>query len=263
MADVARIPDVARANVARGTTARMRRGSEATWQGRGCPTRGAGGAQDADAWQEAKRSTRVHVGTRWGATWQVGLADGGPTGIVGPGKRVGAVTQLLDICAPLFNRALSTILFRVGLCSHGISLLQVTWPHRTSRIQAQGVDRVDPSPRDHRLQHVRKKIRVSGRDQRAYLMTRGCAMNVRSSLRFHHASSNDRDLLRSRSIARTHLDGPTHLLKIERWIVFNEEPRSTRNCGPIGVRSWRIQRQSGAFSSRNRRHSSSTSSDGL
>ena len=34
----------AQADVARGTTARVRRGAEATWQSRGWPTRGAGGA---------------------------------------------------------------------------------------------------------------------------------------------------------------------------------------------------------------------------
>ena len=44
------------ADVACATTARMQRGSEATWQGRGWPTRGA---QSADTWQEA---TRVHAG---------------------------------------------------------------------------------------------------------------------------------------------------------------------------------------------------------
>ena len=58
------------ADVARGTSARMRRGTEATW-----PTRGAGGA---DRWQEA---TRVHADTREGrhaAEW--GLASEGPTG---------------------------------------------------------------------------------------------------------------------------------------------------------------------------------------
>ena len=47
--------------MARGTTARMRRGSEAKWQGRGWPTQGAGGAQAANTWQEA---TRVHAGPR-------------------------------------------------------------------------------------------------------------------------------------------------------------------------------------------------------
>ena len=45
--------------MARGTTARMRCGSKATWQGCGWPTRGAGGAQGAGTWQEA---TRVHAG---------------------------------------------------------------------------------------------------------------------------------------------------------------------------------------------------------
>ena len=42
------------------TTAQMGRGAEATWQGRGWPTRGATGAQDAHTWQEA---TRVDVST--------------------------------------------------------------------------------------------------------------------------------------------------------------------------------------------------------
>ena len=51
----------AQADVARGTTARERRGAEATWQSRGWPTRGVGGAQGADTWQEA---TRVHAGPR-------------------------------------------------------------------------------------------------------------------------------------------------------------------------------------------------------
>ena len=44
---------------------------------------------------------------------------------------------------------------------------------------------------------------------------------------------------------------------IRRWIAPHEEPRSTRDRGPIGMRSWRIQRQIGAPSSRNRPHSSS------
>ena len=49
----------ARADVAGGTTARVRRGAEATWQSRGWPTRVAGGAQGADTWQDA---TRVQAG---------------------------------------------------------------------------------------------------------------------------------------------------------------------------------------------------------
>ena len=67
----------------RRTTAQMRRGTEATWQGRGWPTRGAGGAEGADTWHEA---TRVHVGPRGRrvgrhvACGGGGLAYGGPTG---------------------------------------------------------------------------------------------------------------------------------------------------------------------------------------
>ena len=49
------------ADVARGTTAPMRRGTEATWQHRAWPARGARGAQGADTWQEA---TRVHADAR-------------------------------------------------------------------------------------------------------------------------------------------------------------------------------------------------------
>ena len=51
-----------RADVVRGTTAQMQRDFEATWQGRGWPTRRTGGAQGADTWQEG------------------GLAGEGPTG---------------------------------------------------------------------------------------------------------------------------------------------------------------------------------------
>ena len=79
--------------MARGTTARMRRGSEATWQGREWPTRGAGGAQGADTWQEA---TRVHGSMRtpvWGATWHERVGIWRAHGLVGPGKMIGAVTQ--------------------------------------------------------------------------------------------------------------------------------------------------------------------------
>ena len=50
--------------------ARMRCGTEATWQGRAWPTRGAGGA---DTWQEA---TRVHADAREGrhvASGEVGI----------------------------------------------------------------------------------------------------------------------------------------------------------------------------------------------
>ena len=116
-ADVACVLEVARADVARGTTTRMRRGSEATWQGREWPKRGAGGTQDADAWQKAKRSARVHVGTRVGRHVAVRSADGGPTGIVGPGKIVGTVTRK-RYAAPYFILDVVYHLFCVGLCPH-------------------------------------------------------------------------------------------------------------------------------------------------
>ena len=72
----------ARTDVVRGTTARVRRNAEATWQSRGRPTRGASGAQGTETWQEA---TRVHASPRGrlcgGATWQAGRSAGeGPTG---------------------------------------------------------------------------------------------------------------------------------------------------------------------------------------
>ena len=65
------------ADVARGTTARMRRGTEATWQGREWLTRGTGGAQGADTWQEA---TRVHTDARVGRHVAGRLVGEGPTG---------------------------------------------------------------------------------------------------------------------------------------------------------------------------------------
>ena len=62
----------AQVGVARGTSARMRCSTKATWQGHAWPTRGAGGV---DMWQEA---TRVHADARKGrhvVEW--GLAFGG------------------------------------------------------------------------------------------------------------------------------------------------------------------------------------------
>ena len=68
----------------------MRRGIEATWQGRAWPTRGAGGS---DMWQEA---TRVHTGPRrrpCGAPRGRGVGSWRAHGLVGPGNMIGAVTQ--------------------------------------------------------------------------------------------------------------------------------------------------------------------------
>ena len=143
------------ADVARGTSAWMRHGGEATWQGRGWPTRGAGGAQGADTWQEA---TRVHGSTRtpvWGATWQERVGRWRTHGLVGPGKYIRAVTQMRT--APLvFIVDNFYFLFRVGLCPHKNLPLQDGWLHQSRRRRSQAVDRLDRSPRDHQSIHVLK-----------------------------------------------------------------------------------------------------------
>ena len=71
--------------MARRTTALMRRGTEATWQGSGWPARGAGGAEGADRWHEATRSTWVHVGARVGRHMAGEVGRWRAHGIVGPG----------------------------------------------------------------------------------------------------------------------------------------------------------------------------------
>ena len=63
----------AQADVARRTSARMRRGTEATWQDHAWPTRGASGTY---TWQEARR---VHADARVGCHVAGGLACKGPT----------------------------------------------------------------------------------------------------------------------------------------------------------------------------------------
>ena len=59
-------------------------------------------------------------------------------------------------------------LFRVGLCSHGISLLQATWRHPERQIRSRSVDHVDSSPRD-RNQNTCVKEALSKVDERLTL----------------------------------------------------------------------------------------------
>ena len=99
--------------MAHGTTARMRRSSEVTWQGRGWPTRGARGARRGHV-VKGHTTTRVHVGARMGRHVEGGFAHGGPTGIVGPGKNLGAVTQM-RYRAPIFKHGKFHYFLRVGL----------------------------------------------------------------------------------------------------------------------------------------------------
>ena len=77
-----------RADVARGSTAPLRRGAEATWQGV-CGPRVAQVALTR-ARRPRRRSTWAPV---WGATWRKGGRMWRAHGLVGPGKLFGAVTQ--------------------------------------------------------------------------------------------------------------------------------------------------------------------------
>ena len=131
-----------RVDVARRTTARMRRGTEATWKGREWPTRGAGGAQGADTWQEA---TRVHVGPcgrPCGVPRGKGVSIWRSHGVVGPGKMIGAVTRK-RYTAPQFKLDIFHIFFCVGLCPTRFLPVQDTWRLSGRRIQRHRLKRVD------------------------------------------------------------------------------------------------------------------------
>ena len=102
--------------MARGATARMRHGAEATWQGRGWHTRGARGAHGADTWQEATRVHAGHADSRVGRHMAGrGVGIWRAHGLVGPGKIVGAVTRK-RYTAPQFKLNFFKNFFHVGLC---------------------------------------------------------------------------------------------------------------------------------------------------
>ena len=132
------------------TTARVRRGAEATWQSRGWPTRGAGGAQGANKWQEA---TRVHADAREGrhVAGRVGIWRA--HGLVGPGKKFGAVMQM-RYRAPTFKLNLFRVFFRVGLCSHTSYLLQATWTLDRRQIPARRRRSRGPESTRSSIRHV-------------------------------------------------------------------------------------------------------------
>ena len=93
-----------------------------------------------------------------------------------------------------------------------------------------GGDHVDPSPRDHQIQHV-LKFSPKKSDQRAYLVTRGITRVVRSPSKGEH-----RVKLYVRQIVIKSSDGPPTLHRTVD--VFREEPRLTRDRSPIVARSW-------------------------
>ena len=66
--------------------------------------------------------------------------------------------QLIGEATPLFNRVLSLHLFRVGLCSHTIFFYcRLRGGRANVGCDHNSYDRVDPSPCDHQIHHVRKK----------------------------------------------------------------------------------------------------------
>ena len=69
----------------------MRRVTKATWQGRACPTGGAGGAGGANTWQEA---TQVHADAREGRHMARGVGKWRAHGLVGPSESIGAVKRM-------------------------------------------------------------------------------------------------------------------------------------------------------------------------
>ena len=97
-------------------------------------------------------STRMPA---WGAKWQGGRHMEGPR-VSGPwlgvwGDNANALPH------PTFYSNDSLVFIPCGTMSRGISPMQATWTCDRRRIQAQTIDRVDPSPRDHPSMHVFKK----------------------------------------------------------------------------------------------------------
>ena len=128
-----------RADEEHGTTARMRPGTEATWQGRGWPTRGAGGAKGADTWQEA---TRVHADACVGRHVAGGPHLEGPR-VSGPwlgiwGCNANALPRPKSHTCRFFYFILCGTMF-----PHGSYLLQVTWRNRERWIDGLQVKHVD------------------------------------------------------------------------------------------------------------------------
>ena len=68
--------------------------------------------------------------------------------VSGPGYRIRAVTHL-RYAAPPHILANPSYFLNVGLCFREVYSVQDTWWHRERQRQSQGIDRVDPSPRDH------------------------------------------------------------------------------------------------------------------
>ena len=89
--------------MARGTTSKVRRGTEATWQSPGGP-RGVQEAHSCTAtWPGGHATTRVHVDARVGRHVGGRLVGGGPTGIVGPWLDIRGGNALALNCPPIYT----------------------------------------------------------------------------------------------------------------------------------------------------------------
>ena len=119
--------------------------------------RGAQEAQGEATWRRAAAwkchvTTWVHVGTRVQRHVEGGFAYGGPTGIVGPGKKLGAVTQM-RYRAPIVKHGELHYFLRVGHSPTGSLPLQVMWTHcgrwiRSKRRRSRGPESTRSLNRD-------------------------------------------------------------------------------------------------------------------
>ena len=139
-----------------------RRGTyaDATWHARprGSATKTHPSACVALMWCRHHASPRGCLGGAYVARGIVfGLAGDGPTGIVGPGYSIEAVTHLRYI-APRFILANSIYFLCVGLWSLLIYYLQDTRQNNARRMKSPGLrssNQVNSGPPDHHQQHVR------------------------------------------------------------------------------------------------------------
>ena len=110
------------------------------------------------------------------------------------------------LCAALFKRNISLYLFRVGLCSHTVLTLQVTWRHDERRIEVGTLDRVDRSPRDQHQNTCLKKSLSSTLDAR-HVAERGAPIVIgRLQLFAIGGTSRSSDFHRTAAIVRDLFD---------------------------------------------------------
>ena len=90
-----------------------------------------------------------------GATWQVRMAGGRTTSIVGPSNSGGTVTQLANDCAPYLSAPCPDISSVWDYVPHISYLLQATWTHDGRQILLGRRRSRGPESRRSSNQHVR------------------------------------------------------------------------------------------------------------